>query len=274
MPKLYILHEFSPFMMSFLFITDNDTAVIIDGGRPEDMPNLLNYVGNRKIAAWILTHPHIDHITGFIDEVKKGDILDRIEKVYYNFPSSEFVNSCEKPDCEDGIHSIDKFYEILPIIKDKTVIAEAGLECNINGLNIDFIFCGGEKHKMPRPNLAVNESSICFKVTAPNMRSVLFLGDLGPAGGKDLLKECGDKLPSDIVQMAHHGHMCVTEEVYKKINPKACMWSARDWLYNEPDIEMQPEVYGTMHTRKWMDKLGVTEHYVTMNGTQEIPLFK
>ena len=50
------------------------------------------------------------------------------------------------------------------------------------------------------------------------------------------------------------------------------MWCAREWLYNEPDIEFEPESFGTMHTRKWMDKLSVTEHYVTMNGTQEIPL--
>lgn len=272
MPKLYMLHEFSPFMMSFLFITDHDTAVIVDGGRPEDMPHLLECVGDRRIAAWILTHPHLDHITGFIDEVKKGVILDRVDRIYYNFPSSEFVRSCEKPDCEDGVHSVDKFTAILPLIADKAVIAEPGLSVDVDELRIDFIFCGGERYRLPRPDLGVNESSLVFKVTAPDMRSVLFLGDLGPAGGKDLLECCGEKLPSDVVQMAHHGHSGVTEAVYRRIDPKACMWCAREWLYNEPDVEFEPESYGTMRTRKWMEQLGVKEHYVTMNGTQEIPL--
>ena len=31
-------------------------------------------------------------------------------------------------------------------------------------------------------------------------------------------------------------------------------------------------MYGTALTRKWMSSLGVTEHYVTANGTQEIEL--
>ena len=59
MPKLYFLTEHSPFMMSFVFITDKNRVVIVDGGRPEDMPHLREIVGQRDIAAWILTHPHL-----------------------------------------------------------------------------------------------------------------------------------------------------------------------------------------------------------------------
>ena len=99
-----------------------------------------------------------------------------------------------------------------------------------------------------------------------------FLGDLGPEGGRDLLKMCGDKLSSDIVQMSHHGHGGVTEEVYKTIAPKACMWCAPEWLWEEDDVEHEPELWGTRHQRKWMYNMGVTEHYVTKDGTQEIKL--
>ena len=77
MPKLYILTEHSPFMMSYVFITDAGNAVIIDGGRESDMPHLREIVGERKISAWILTHPHVDHIAGFVDEMKKGEITRR-----------------------------------------------------------------------------------------------------------------------------------------------------------------------------------------------------
>ena len=68
MAKLYMLTEHSPFMMSFVFITDQNRAVIIDGGNPEDMPHLRKIVSGREIAAWILTHPHFDHISGFISD--------------------------------------------------------------------------------------------------------------------------------------------------------------------------------------------------------------
>ena len=38
--KLYMLTETSKFMMSFVIITKNDNVIIVDGGRPADMPLL------------------------------------------------------------------------------------------------------------------------------------------------------------------------------------------------------------------------------------------
>ncbi|MBE7044085.1 MAG: MBL fold metallo-hydrolase [Ruminococcaceae bacterium] len=270
MPKLYMLTEHSLFMMSFVFITDRDTAVVIDGGNPEDMPHLFEMIGERKIAAWILTHPHFDHISGFVQEIEHGKLAERIERIYYNFPSAEFVKSCE-PEIEPC--SILDFNRILPDIKEKCTIVQPGMLAEVDGLEIEFLFCGEERFRYPKPNLAVNESSIVFRVTADGMKSVLFLGDSGPEGGRALLHECGDRLKSDIVQMSHHGHSGVTEEVYQCIAPKICLWCAPEWLWEEEDIEFEPELWGTKHQRKWMDDMGVT-HYVTKDGTQMIPILK
>ena len=146
------------------------------------------------------------------------------------------------------------------------------MKFQVDELTVEILYYGGERHYLPKPNMAVNESSLVFKVTGKNLRSVIFLGDLGPEGGRGLLSLCSEKLPSDIVQMAHHGHSGVTEEVYERIRPVACMWCAPEWLWNEVDEELEPELWGTLHTRGWMDKLGVTEHYVTKDGTLEIPL--
>ena len=129
----------------------------------------------------------------------------------------------------------------------------------------------------------MGENSLVFKITAPN-KTVLFLGDLGPDGGDVLFRESRNLLKSDIVQMAHHGHMNVSMEVYAEIAPEACMWCCADWLYNEPVIPPyladgeklfkngRIRMYGTMLTRKWMELLGVKTHYVTKDGTNEIEL--
>lgn len=267
-PRLFMLTEHSPFMMGFVFITPQDNAVVIDGGRPEDMPYLLQLVGEREIAAWILTHPHIDHISGLIDLVDKDLYTEHIRTIYYNFPSAAYVKECEP----EATHTIDDFERILPKIKDKTVTVYPGMNITVDELNIDFLFVGGERYKHPIQSLAVNNSSIVFKVTAQDMKSVLFLGDLGPAGGKDLLECCAEQLPSDIVQMAHHGHSGVTKEVYEKIAPKACMWCCPEWLWEEEAIEFHPESWGTKKMREWMDELGVETNYVTKDGTLEITL--
>ena len=127
----------------------------------------------------------------------------------------------------------------------------------------------------------MNDSSMVFRITGEE-KSVLFLGDLGPDGGDILYDESRDKLKSDVVQMAHHGHMNVGMEVYAAIEPKACLWCCADWLYNEPEIPHYLEnreflrsvgrgrMYGTTVTRKWMDILGVKEHFVTKDGTNKL----
>ena len=116
----------------------------------------------------------------------------------------------------------------------------------------------------------MNDSSLVFKVSSP-AKTVLFLGDLGPYAGADLLAKHGKYLESDVVQMAHHGHGCVRKDVYEAINPRACIWCCQAWLYREPaERDYGGEQYGTMRTRRWMEELGVTEHYVTKDGDQVI----
>lgn len=66
--------------------------------------------------------------------------------------------------------------------------------------------------------------------------------------------------------------------------PKACLWCAPKWLYDEvevpkylSDVEKltrmkRIRMYGTAVTRKWMDILGVKTHYVSGEGTNCIEL--
>lgn len=268
-----MMTEHSPFMMGFVFLTDAGRAVVIDGGRPADMPCLFSLVGDRPIAAWILTHPHFDHISGFNRVMREESVRSRVERVYSGFPSAEFVLACEPEfQTEEEPCSARDFEAILPLFREKTVPIVPGLSVGIDGLRFRFLFCGGERFLSPRRNLAVNESSAVFRVSSPGLKSVLFLGDLGPEGGRELLRTAADELPSDIVQMSHHGHAGVTEEVYRRIRPEACLWCAPEWLYEEEDREFEPELWGTRHTRAWMDALGVKRHYVSGRGTQRIDL--
>lgn len=281
---LYQLTETSNFMMSFVIITRENNAIVIDGGRAEDMPLLKKYVSGRHISAWILTHAHNDHIEGFISEFKKDGAKDfDIEKVYYNFPPFEIIENHDVPDYEfykaELTEIIPAFNEVLPLFQAKAHIAAQGESIQIDEVKIDFLF---SYHEGLVSNL-MNDSSLVFKVTAPN-KTVLFLGDIGPEGGDVLYEESRHLLKADIVQMAHHGHMNCHMEVYAAVKPEACLWCCADWLYNEPEIPDYLKdrenlrktgrigMYGTMITREWMDILGVKTHYVTKDGTNKIIL--
>lgn len=282
---LYQLTETSQFMMSFVIITKENNAVVIDGGRAEDMPLLKEYVGGRHISAWILTHAHTDHISGFVNEYKENNGKDfDIETIYYNFPDYDKLidnrNVLNYDYFKSELNNIlPAFNEVLPLFKEKTHITHQGESIQIDEVKIDFIYSYHEE----LTNNLMNDSSLVFKITTPN-KTVLFLGDLGPEGGDVLFRESRHLLKSDIVQMAHHGHMNCGMEVYAEIAPEVCLWCCADWLYNEPEV---PEyladeerlkkmgrirMYGTELTRKWMDILGVKTHYVTKDGTNKIIL--
>ena len=285
MAVLYQLTETSKFMMSFVLVTDKNNAIVIDGGRPEDMPLLKKYVDGRHISAWILTHAHMDHISGFVDEINRNNCADfDIETIYYNFPPyDELIN---KTDVEDVAYfrselnsMLPAFNAALPKFSEKTHIVHQGETLDIDDVHIDFLF---SYHEGLTSNL-MNDSSLVFKVTAPN-KTVLFLGDLGPDGGDVLFRESRHLLKSDICQMAHHGHMNVGMEVYAEILPEACLWCCADWLYNEEEVPKYLQdveklrrmkrirMYGTAVTRRWMELLGVKTHYVTKDGTNRIEL--
>lgn len=266
MAELHVLTEYSYFSMGFVIITDKGRAIIIDGGRAAEIHNIEAHVGDRPIAAWILTHPHLDHVTAFSHMMKEGHpYIERTERVLYNFHTPEFYFACNEK--EASVQPLILFNERKACIEHKTEHPVWGDSIEIDGLKIDFLHSRDERFV----NNSINDSCLAFRVTGPN-KTVLFLADLGPEAGDVLLERYGAALKSDIVQMAHHGHMCVSEDVYKAIDPEACIWCAASWLYQEIDKEIKPRMYGVARTRKWMEKLGVKTHYVTKDGDHIIEL--
>lgn len=261
---MYMITEASPFMMSYVIITKEDRAIIVDGGMPADIDNLMAVVGDRPIAAWFLTHAHDDHISA-INEIllNRPEIAARVEKIYYNMPTMAFINKYESYELQtrrDFCYAEQKYPE-------KMYVPRMDEHITVDGIDFEILFT---YNPMLNSN-AINDSSMVFRMKTENT-SVMFLGDIGPEAGDELLRLQYGNLQADYVQMAHHGHMCCGPEVYIAINPKACLWNAPEWLWNEPDYYIRERMYGLGATRKWMDAIGITRHFVTKDGTQKFDL--
>jgi hypothetical protein len=220
---MYMLTETSPYMMSFVIVTEQNNCIVVDGGRPEDMPLLKEYVGGRHISAWFLTHAHCDHITGIMSEMEKNGLADfDLEKLYYHFPDHDewmkHADEAPNPDYfrREMNEQIPRFNRLVPCLGDRVHIAQQGEHYEFDEVKIDVLYT---THEGLYAN-PMNDSSMVFKVTTPR-KTVLFLGDLGPDGGDILFDESRHLLKSDIVQMAHHGHECVQMHVYAEILPEA-----------------------------------------------------
>ena len=283
---LYQITETSKYMMGFVIVTQQNNAIVIDGGRPEDMPLLKKYIDGRHISAWILTHPHMDHISGFVDEFEKNGGADfDVERIYCHFPSHEKLASLKDKAPNPAYFEVEidemlpSFEALLPLLGERLHRVEQGEHFEVDECRFDVLYTYHEGlYSNP-----MNDASIVFRLTTPR-KTVLFLGDLGPEGGDILYEESRHLLKADVVQMAHHGHMNVGMEVYAAIAPEACLWCYPDWLYNEPEIpsyladrtklreRQRTRMYGTVITRQWMECLGVKTHYVTKDGTHRIVL--
>jgi len=260
---IYMLNECYKFNMSYVIVTGNGKIIVVDGGRPQDYPQLIEYIGGRTVDAWFLTHPHVDHITAFMDIIDNHRDEVDIKKVYYNFHTTEFIAEHEPV----NIKMLQMWDEIKPKIADISVVPQVGDIITVDDFSIEILFTADTSITKN----ATNCSSMVFMMNN-GRKKILFLGDLGPWGGDKLLQTKYKELKCDIVQMSHHGHLCCDFDVYLMASPEICMWNCEEWLYNEADTLQVERRWGTMHTRKWMELLGVKKHYVTKDGTQEIPI--
>ena len=147
-------------------------------------------------------------------------------------------------------------------IKDKVKEPKLNDKLKIDNIDVEIL---GVKNPEITEN-AGNEQSMVIKFDT-GKTSLLILGDTGIKSSEKLLKNQREKLDSDIVQMSHHGQNGATEELYKAVSPKICLWPTPEWLWNND----AGDGYGTgpwktLQTRKWMEGLNVKTHYVAKDG--------
>lgn len=254
-------------MMGYAIKTKSGKIIIIDGGTKEDAPQLERYISenNNKVDCWFITHPHIDHAGAF--EVISQNPNINIEKIYMSINSKEWYLQNEPSRNED----IEAFFPVIEQENIKQKIVEPQVNDTIKIDNVTAKILGIKNPEITTN--AINNSSmvIQFKV---NQKKILFLGDTGVESSEKIIKNQGKNLKSDIVQMAHHGQNGATEELYKIVKPKICLWPTPDWLWNNSINGIEDTgPWKTKETRAWMEKIHVKYNYVEKDGQQNIKIF-
>lgn len=249
---------------SYVLQTAGGKLIVMDGGYGTEKDYLRGFIdalGGGKVDAWFISHPHDDHMTALTELLEKPDGLV-IDRIYHSRFTEELIQT-EK----GAVGPTRRFYAALDAAHNVEVIdSHCGDEFEIDGVHFKIL-----SEKNPEMLTHYNDQSMVIRVWDDH-KSVVFLGDLGPEGGRKLMNsEYMKDVDCDYLQMAHHGQAGCDKEFYQRASFRACLWPTPTWVYNN-DLGQGFNTghLKTIEVREWMKEKGIAEHYVSCEGLVRI----
>ena len=244
--------------MFYTIENTNGTVVFVDGGNPDEADFVMNHIrmyGNH-INAWILTHPHTDHIGAF-NEIYNNYVLTdgehvSIDNIYAIDIPSDYYNEIAQP--WDDISTFNEFVQLAGTMNNLTYV-ERGETYDVGRISFEvYNTFTDESYDIPTGSLP-NACTMVLEVFTPSGddgESMLFLGDL-EQGNADLIAGLfGDELQADYVQAAHHGQN-VDYAFYELIGAHTATVDAPEWLRQE-----NPDSHTAFEHLQWFEANNIT----------------
>lgn len=185
------------------------------------------------IAAWFYTHPHWDHIGGFLpfadlyeDKVAEGKL--KVEKVIFNWPNQETLQEMIYPKGQKMSHYIELFQDAIDKLGAVAVEAHAGQTFYIRDAVIDVLITWELQTEWSNSWISINEGNSVSAVCSVEIggERVMMLGDCGKSATETMLDlYSAEFLKSDILQVAHHGYNAFTKPLNDRVDPDVVLWT-------------------------------------------------
>ncbi len=201
--------------MAYAIRLSDGRFIVIDGGiwgsedtKAGEVVRLYNYLaensenGEIRIAAWIFTHIHCDHVNvAWKFEQMYGEQVT-IERYMHNFIDYGYLLSVENTDLEKGTYDVvyPRMTELLS--RYDNAILHTGQIYTIGNASIEILYTHEDFY--PKPLSIVNNSSTIMRITVEG-NTILIAGDAEEDAQQVALDNNGYGLCSDFVQMTHHG---------------------------------------------------------------------
>ncbi len=223
--------------MGYIYRLADGSFIIIDGGFNTDtnankiydkLCELAPDKDNIVIAAWIITHQHVDHIGALDTFTSLFSSRVKLELVIYNFPTTEECGTI----INGNPHNADKFYQYIKKYSGvKQVIAHPGQIYNIRNAEIEML----HTIDLMRGDVKMEDSnSVClmFRIEIEG-QTFLFPADSYQDMTAVLVKNYGSYLKSDFVQVIHHGSNGGSVAFYKAVDPTVVLWPVGHYYYSK-----------------------------------------
>lgn len=248
--------------MGYVIVLPSGRFLVIDGGKSEDAEPLVRLLeslaeGKPRVAAWILTHPHGDHVDA-LDRIH-GDpsLRSRLEwgLLFANGPTLK-----DEPMLPERLYrpELEVFSSLLSSFGQDLRIPHAGERFSIDGVGLRFFFTQDE---IPFED-DYNKMSMVFSLSLGG-ETVMFTGDAYREPLRWAAERFGEELRADLCQLAHHGLNGGDREFYRLVGAKKVM------------IPTSKSGYMAMKTVQNANRFAIDAAesvFLAFEGTKEIPL--
>ena len=236
--------------MSYVIQLRDGSFIIIDGGTKTDNNEnaLWNYLDDNKIgerpviACWMITHPDPDHIALANSFIVEYASKIQIESFAYTFPKSTDVRVSEQNGL--AIHS-ENWATAMDCFPNATVYdLKAGDKLTFEDVVVDVLVDASVNTITPKTDIDVrNDRSAAWKMTftqgtanVSDDKTFMVVGDCmddttasrTAARLTYLVNTYGDKLKSDVLQVAHHGVAGGSATFYNTVAPSISLFSSME----------------------------------------------
>ena len=210
----------------FYTITDRrGRLVVVDGGWEEDAGDVADVIRSLggHVAAWIITHPHPDHVGAFNSIMAHlGDSGIRLDHVYTVGVREERYRETAKP--YDDYGAFEKFKIHCENLGETVSFLSENDELDLIGLRMKVLSAWDERVDQFENN-ECNNGSMMFRLDG-RKNSMLFCADVQKEMEEYIIPAHKDELKADVVQLGHHGNWGLTQEFYDIVSPSAAFFDA------------------------------------------------
>lgn len=285
----YLIEAYNPKDVNKPYVIMIDGGMVYEeyaGSDEEYLEWLLKGRYDGHVDAWFITHEHEDHYGSLLnmmraDKIGDGEGQITVDKLYYNFP-----------DIKERISYTVEFLDIVPKKFSQEQIVDSiakGTEYVFGRVKITILSDCREYYGDIYKNRASGDQNnastlMMFQFYSDDScdtlsEQILFLGDMGKKGedkafsvASKVASEKKIKLQDSVVQMAHHGNSGPSKAAYEWLKPKACLWPATNWLWNNMNRQtLIPRTghWENMELCQFLVSIGCDKHYTAVDGNYE-----
>jgi len=261
------------FGLSYVVRLEDGRFIVFDGGWDfePDADSLMRTLKTQseerpiRVAAWIMTHPHLDHYRCFAVMWEKyaASTPITVEKFIYNFPDPDDTENVPEMARDDDVRFIKKMQACIAETGADVYKAHTGQVYEIGDVRMEVLSSPDDVFIVPVTN--TNPFSLVIRMSIAG-QTILWCAD-SSFGSTKIAERYGTYLKADILQVPHHGFGGGTERGYALIDPVTCFASSFERDYFETMNIYMP------HNRFLLYNLHVEEFFCGGRGdiTVELP---